>query len=250
MKIVIGCDHGALELKKEVLKVLAEFKDIETEDVGTFDAESVDYPDIAEKVCGKITKGEADRGIVLCGTGIGISIAANKIKGIRAALCGDGLEPLVDSVALAVGKRLAFCSHLGEAVALGDLGLDLGKAALLVELDRAKPLGDLVDGLLALGLDEGNALADLLHLLVGPPVEGRGLHADDEPLPPGIDPLDARTGGAGGDKKLHLETLGNTAADIVHVHAGRECLHVFQSSATRLLGEETCAVACPIPTRR
>ena len=95
MKIVIGCDHGALELKKEVLKVLAEFKDIETEDVGTFDAESVDYPDIAEKVCGKITKGEADRGIVLCGTGIGISIAANKIKGIRAALCGECPENIM-----------------------------------------------------------------------------------------------------------------------------------------------------------
>lgn len=121
MKIVIGCDHGALELKKEVLKVLAEFKDIETEDVGTFDAESVDYPDIAEKVCGKITKGEADRGIVLCGTGIGISIAANKIKGIRAALCGDVFSARMsrehnDANVLAIGGRVTGFGPAGEIV--------------------------------------------------------------------------------------------------------------------------------------
>ena len=121
MKIVIGCDHGALELKKEVLKVLAEFKDIETEDVGTFDAESVDYPDIAEKVCGKITSGEADRGIVLCGTGIGISIAANKIKGIRAALCGDVFSARMsrehnDANVLAMGGRVTGFGPAGEIV--------------------------------------------------------------------------------------------------------------------------------------
>ena len=89
MKLVIGCDHGAVELKDSVKKVLAEFEDIQVEDVGTFDGNSVDYPDIAEKVCGKVASGEADRGIVLCGTGLGISIAANKVKGIRAALCHD-----------------------------------------------------------------------------------------------------------------------------------------------------------------
>ena len=121
MKIVIGCDHGALELKKEVLKVLAEFKDIETEDVGTFDAESVDYPDIAEKVCEKITSGEAERGIVLCGTGIGISIAANKIKGIRAALCGDVFSARMsrehnDANVLAMGGRVTGFGPAGEIV--------------------------------------------------------------------------------------------------------------------------------------
>ena len=79
MKLVIGCDHGAVELKDSVKKVLAEFEDIQVEDVGTFDGNSVDYPDIAEKVCGKVASGEADRGIVLCGTGLGISIAANKV---------------------------------------------------------------------------------------------------------------------------------------------------------------------------
>ena len=89
MKITIGSDHGAVELKEEVKKVLAEFPEVEVHDVGTFGTASVDYPDIAEKVCAEITSGQADRGIVLCGTGIGISIAANKIHGIRAALCND-----------------------------------------------------------------------------------------------------------------------------------------------------------------
>lgn len=89
MKIVIGCDHGALELKEYVKGMLKEFKDVTVEDVGTYTKDSVDYPDIAKKVCEKIISGQADRGMAFCGTGIGISIACNKIKGIRAALCHD-----------------------------------------------------------------------------------------------------------------------------------------------------------------
>ena len=89
MKITIGSDHGAVELKEVLKKVLADYTEIEVTDVGTFGKESVDYPDIAEKVCSDVVEGKADRGIVLCGTGIGISIAANKIKGIRCALCND-----------------------------------------------------------------------------------------------------------------------------------------------------------------
>lgn len=88
MKITIGSDHGAVELKDAVKKVLADLK-IEIEDVGTFGSDAVDYPDIAEKVCANVVSGKSDRGIVLCGTGIGISIAANKIAGIRCALCND-----------------------------------------------------------------------------------------------------------------------------------------------------------------
>lgn len=88
MKIAIGSDHGAVELKDAVKKVLAEF-DAEINDVGTFGNDAVDYPDIAEKVCAEVASGNSERGIVLCGTGIGISIAANKIKGIRCALCND-----------------------------------------------------------------------------------------------------------------------------------------------------------------
>lgn len=121
MKIVIGCDQGALELKAAVKDVLAEFPEIQVEDVGTFTTDSVDYPDIAEKVCGKVTSGEADRGIVLCGTGIGISIAANKIKGIRAALCHDVFSARMsrehnDANVLAMGGRVISFGPAGEIV--------------------------------------------------------------------------------------------------------------------------------------
>ncbi len=88
MKITIGSDHGAVELKEFVKKILADLH-IEVNDVGTFGTDSVDYPDIAEKVCTEVVSGKSERGIVLCGTGIGISIAANKFKGIRCALCND-----------------------------------------------------------------------------------------------------------------------------------------------------------------
>ena len=88
MKITIGSDHGAVELKESVKKVLNDLK-IDFDDVGTFGADAVDYPDIAEKVCADVVSGKSERGIVLCGTGIGISIAANKISGIRCALCND-----------------------------------------------------------------------------------------------------------------------------------------------------------------
>ena len=89
MNITIGSDHGATLLKDEVKMVLAEYGGIRVSDVGTFGTDPVDYPDIAEKVCADITGGKAELGIVLCGTGIGISMAANKIKGIRCALCHD-----------------------------------------------------------------------------------------------------------------------------------------------------------------
>ena len=89
MKITIGSDHGAVELKDFVKKFLATFPDVEVNDVGIFGTDSADYPDIAEKVCADVVEKKSDRGIVLCGTGIGISIAANKIKGIRCALCND-----------------------------------------------------------------------------------------------------------------------------------------------------------------
>ena len=121
MKITIGSDHGAVELKEEVKKVLAECKDIEVRDVGTFTTDSVDYPDIAEKVCADVTSDAADRGIVLCGTGIGISIAANKIKGIRAALCQDVYSARMsrehnNANVLAMGGRVTGFGPAGEIV--------------------------------------------------------------------------------------------------------------------------------------
>ena len=84
--IAIGSDHGGYALKQEILKHLEE-KGIDYIDCGCFSTDSVDYPDIAEAVCANITDGSCEKGILLCGTGIGISMAANKIRGIRAALC-------------------------------------------------------------------------------------------------------------------------------------------------------------------
>ena len=120
MKITIGSDHAATELKEEVKKVLAEF-DTEVKDVGTFGTDRVDYPDIAEKVCADVVSGAADRGIVLCGTGLGISIAANKIKGIRCALCGDVYSAKMsrehnNANVLAMGGRVLGFGPAGEIV--------------------------------------------------------------------------------------------------------------------------------------
>lgn len=86
--LAIGADHGGYELKEHILKYLTD-KGVEVKDFGVHNEDSVDYPDCAVPVCNAVISGECERGILVCGTGIGISIAANKIKGIRAALCGD-----------------------------------------------------------------------------------------------------------------------------------------------------------------
>ncbi len=86
--IAIGSDHGGFVLKDAIMKYL-DSKGIEYKDFGCYDTSSVDYPDIAHKVCVPVQNKEADFGILICGTGIGISIAANKHKGIRAALLSD-----------------------------------------------------------------------------------------------------------------------------------------------------------------
>ncbi len=88
MKIVIGSDHGGVELKDKLKRELSH-KQIEVEDLGTNNSESVDYPDFAAQVSDKISKGEADAGLLLCGTGIGMCITANKFKNVRAAVIYD-----------------------------------------------------------------------------------------------------------------------------------------------------------------
>ena len=88
MKIAIGCDHGGYLLKQDILIWLEE-NDYEFEDFGCYNTESVDYPVYAEKVARAVASGECEKGIVICTTGIGVSMAANKVKGIRCALCGD-----------------------------------------------------------------------------------------------------------------------------------------------------------------
>ena len=91
MKIAIGCDHGALTLKNKVVSHL-QAKGYEVVDFGTYTSDSCDYPDFAEKAAKAVAAGECEKGIVLCTTGIGISIAANKVKGIRCAHCTDVLS--------------------------------------------------------------------------------------------------------------------------------------------------------------
>lgn len=88
MKIAIGCDHGGFNLKKDIIEYLKK-NNFDFKDYGTFNNESVDYPDYALTVSEAVAKKEFDFGILICGTGIGIGIAANKVPGIRAALCGD-----------------------------------------------------------------------------------------------------------------------------------------------------------------
>ncbi len=88
MKIAIGCDHGALELKNVVVAHL-EKKGHQVQDFGTYTPDSCDYPDYAAQAAYAVADGKCDRGIVLCTTGIGVSIAANKVKGIRCALLSD-----------------------------------------------------------------------------------------------------------------------------------------------------------------
>lgn len=110
MKIAIGSDHGGLSLKKVVLDVLQQLGH-EGEDVGCFNSDSVDYPHFADLVCGKVAKGVVDRGILICGTGIGMSMAANKHAAIRAALCSEQYTARMsrehnDANVLCLGERV------------------------------------------------------------------------------------------------------------------------------------------------
>jgi len=88
MRLVVGSDHAGWSLKSSVV---AHIKSLghEVVDAGSYDDKPVDFPDVARKVCAMVTSGEAERGIMVCGTGVGASIAANKIRGIRAAVCHD-----------------------------------------------------------------------------------------------------------------------------------------------------------------
>ncbi|TWH45381.1 ribose 5-phosphate isomerase B [Sporomusa sp. KB1] len=110
MKVAIGSDHGGFRLKEEIKTLLTELK-VDNHDFGTYTCESVDYPDISRQVAEAVAKGEYERGIIVCGTGIGVSIAANKIKGIRAALCNDAFSAQMsrehnDANILTMGERV------------------------------------------------------------------------------------------------------------------------------------------------
>jgi ribose 5-phosphate isomerase B len=115
--IAIGSDHGGVTLKSFIVKHLKE-KGLDICDVGIHDTRAVDYPDIARDVANQVLSGKCDKGILICGTGIGIGIAANKIKGIRAALCTNSFMARLsrehnDANILTLGERI-----LGKELAI------------------------------------------------------------------------------------------------------------------------------------
>lgn len=117
MKIALGADHGGYELKEQVKKYLND-KGFEVLDLGAHSTESVDYPEFGKAVGNAVVEGKADRGIIICGTGIGISIAANRIAGVRAALCTNTTMAKLtrehnDANVLALGARM-----VGDVLAL------------------------------------------------------------------------------------------------------------------------------------
>lgn len=123
--IAIGCDHGGYALKQEVMKHLAE-RGLEYKDFGTCSEDSCDYPVYGKAVAHAVADGDCDRGILICGTGIGISITANKVPGIRAALCGDCFSAEAtrlhnDANILAMGARVV---GAGLALKIVDTFLD------------------------------------------------------------------------------------------------------------------------------
>lgn len=120
MKVAIGVDHGGIHLKPALKKYL-ESKGIEYKDFGTFTEDSCDYNDYAKAVSTAVARGEFDRGILICGTGIGMSIVANKIKGIRCAHCHDVFSAKMtrlhnDANVLAFGERVIGAGLMTEIV--------------------------------------------------------------------------------------------------------------------------------------
>ena len=110
MRIAIASDHGGFALKQQIMEYLTSI-DYEYKDFGCYTADSMDYPDIAFPTAQAVASGEFERGILICGTGIGVSICANKVKGIRCALCSDVVSAELtrqhnDSNVLAMGGRI------------------------------------------------------------------------------------------------------------------------------------------------
>ncbi|MBE6595293.1 MAG: ribose 5-phosphate isomerase B [Ruminococcaceae bacterium] len=147
-KLIIGCDHAAFELKGLVKEHLIS-RGFEVEDVGTYSADSCNYPDIAHALCQKIQSGEHTMGILICGTGIGMSMAANKHRGIRAACCSDTFSARLtrlhnDANVLCFGARVV---GMGLAFDLVDAFVDAefegGKHAVRVDMITAIENGSL-----------------------------------------------------------------------------------------------------------
>jgi ribose 5-phosphate isomerase B len=120
-KVMAGSDHAGLALRAEAVKV-AQAAGLEVEDLGPFSGESVDYPDYARQVAEAVASGRAAAGILVCGTGIGMSIAANKVKGVRAAHCTSEYE-----------ARMARAHNDANVLCMGERVLGLGLGAAIVK---------------------------------------------------------------------------------------------------------------------
>ena len=118
--IAIGSDHGGYKLKEEIRKFLEE-KEIEYTDCGTFDEERAEYPEIAQAVASELQSGQAEKGILICRSGIGMSMVANKFKGIRAAKCNDEEE-----------AKISRMHNNANVLALGADYMDVNKAVRIV----------------------------------------------------------------------------------------------------------------------
>ena len=123
--IAVGCDHTGYELKNELIRHLKD-RGFEVADLGTYSTDSCDYPDYAKKVCEEVVSGRAEKGLLVCGTGIGMSMAANKVRGIRAAVLTDEFSAQAtrehnDANVLCLGARVL---DTERAVKLLDIFLD------------------------------------------------------------------------------------------------------------------------------
>lgn len=141
--IALGCDQAGFELKQAVMKHLEE-RGLEYKDYGSYNSDPVDYPIYGKKVAEAVAGGECDRGILICGTGIGISIAANKVKGIRAAVCSDCFSAEAtrlhnDANILAFGARV-----IGEGLAIKIVDTFLDTAFSGVERHQRRV--DMIEG--------------------------------------------------------------------------------------------------------
>jgi ribose 5-phosphate isomerase B len=134
MKLALGSDHGGFNLKEKVKEYLDKLE-VNYDDLGTYNSDSTDYPDYAKKVAEAVVKGEYEKGILICGTGIGIGIAANKVPGIRAALCHDTF-----SARYAREHNDANILVMGERVVGYGLALDIVKTWLEAEFEAGRHL--------------------------------------------------------------------------------------------------------------
>ena len=134
MKIAIGSDHGGYELKEKI-KVFLEQKGYEFEDFGCYSEDSVDYPEYARKVAQNVVDSTFDKGILVCGTGIGISIAANKVKGVRCSLVHD-----LESAKLTRQHNDANILAMGGRIVDHDLALEITETWLTTEFEGGRHL--------------------------------------------------------------------------------------------------------------